>query len=60
VTPTDSVFNRPWSLLGVPAITLPAGCGPGGLPVGIQLIARPREDARLLAVAAFAERALSP
>ena len=58
VTPTDSVFNRPWSLLGVPAITLPAGRGPIGLPVGIQLIARPRDDARLLAVAAFAERAL--
>jgi Asp-tRNA(Asn)/Glu-tRNA(Gln) amidotransferase A subunit family amidase len=55
----DPVFNRAWTLLHLPCITLPAGRGPTGLPVGIQLIGRPGEDAHLLAVARFAEAALS-
>jgi Asp-tRNA(Asn)/Glu-tRNA(Gln) amidotransferase A subunit family amidase len=59
VTPTDSAFNRPWTLLGLPCITLPAGRGPNKLPVGIQLVGRPRDDQKLLSVAAFAEAALA-
>ena len=57
-TTGDPVFNRPWTLLHVPAIALPCRRGPGGLPVGVQLVGRPGEDARLLAVALFAEAAL--
>jgi len=44
----DPVFNRMWSLLGVPAVTLPAGRGPNGLPLGIQFVARYDTDLRLL------------
>lgn len=55
----DPVFNRMWTLLHLPCISLPAVTGPAGLPVGVQLVGRPREDARLLAVAAFAEAALA-
>ncbi len=54
----DPVFNRPWTLLHLPCVTLPAGRGPAGLPVGMQLVGRPGEDAKLLAIAAFAEAAL--
>ncbi|HUC65552.1 MAG TPA: amidase [Stellaceae bacterium] len=57
-TTGDPVFNRPWTLLHLPAITLPCHRGPSGLPVGIQLVGRPGEDARLFAIALFAEAAL--
>jgi amidase len=58
VSPMDSVFNRPWTLLGVPAITIPAGRGPNGLPIGVQLIGRIRQDAKLIAIAAMTEATL--
>jgi Asp-tRNA(Asn)/Glu-tRNA(Gln) amidotransferase A subunit family amidase len=54
----DAAFNRPWTLLHLPCVTLPGAQGPNGLPVGVQLVGRPRDDARLLAVALFAETAL--
>ena len=54
----DPLFNRPWTLLHVPCITLPSHRGENGLPVGVQLVGRPRDDARLFAVALFAEAAL--
>jgi Asp-tRNA(Asn)/Glu-tRNA(Gln) amidotransferase A subunit family amidase len=40
-------------------VTVPAGSGPNGLPLGAQLVGRPGDDARLLAAAAFLERALA-
>jgi Asp-tRNA(Asn)/Glu-tRNA(Gln) amidotransferase A subunit family amidase len=52
----DPVFNRMWSLLGVPALTLPVAKGPTGLPLGVQLIGRYDHDLRLLDVA----RAVGP
>ncbi|HTV88902.1 MAG TPA: amidase [Stellaceae bacterium] len=55
----NPVFNRMWTLLGTPAVTIPAGKGPGGLPVGIQLVGRIGDDARLMACARFAEQALA-
>jgi amidase len=55
----DPAFCRPWTLLQLPCLTLPIGRGPHDMPIGGQLIARPRGDARLLAVARFMESALS-
>jgi Asp-tRNA(Asn)/Glu-tRNA(Gln) amidotransferase A subunit family amidase len=52
------VFNRVWTLLHLPCVTLPAARGPLGLPVGIQLVGRPGADNELLRVAAWATRAL--
>jgi len=47
----DPVFCRMWTVLHVPAINLPCGQGPQGLPVGVQVIGRRGDDARTLAVA---------
>ncbi len=41
----------PVSLIGLPALALPAGFGAAGLPAGIQLIGRRGDDAALLALA---------
>ncbi len=54
----DPVFNRAWTALHLPCITIPAGRGPAGLPVGVQLVGHARKDRHLLAVAQFAEDAL--
>ena len=40
---------------GLPAISVPVGPGPDGLPIGIQLIVRPRGEAALLAAAQMFE-----
>ncbi len=53
-------FSEGANLTGQPALTLPAGLDPGGLPVGLQLTGRRGGDAELLAAAAVVERALVP
>jgi len=45
------LFNALWSLAGVPAITLPLLTGDAGLPLGLQLVGAPGDDARLLRTA---------
>jgi amidase len=40
---------------GLPAISVPVGRGPRGLPVGLQLIGKPRGEAALLAAARHVE-----
>jgi len=54
----DPLFNRVWTLLGVPCITLPWGSGPQGLPLGIQLVSAIEQDTTLLAHAQWAATAL--
>lgn len=54
----DPVFSRLWSLLHLPAITLPGFTGPAGMPVGIQLLAGMNEDEKLLSHALWAEKLL--
>ena len=55
----DPIFNRMWTLLGVPCVTLPARWAENGLPTGVQLVGRWGDDARLTACAVFLERALA-
>ena len=45
------VFNSLWTYCGTPAITLPLMAGPNGLPLGVQLVGRRGDDARLLRTA---------
>jgi Asp-tRNA(Asn)/Glu-tRNA(Gln) amidotransferase A subunit family amidase len=45
---------------GLPAITLPAGFTPDGLPVGVELLARPFEDGRLIALGYAYEQVAKP
>ncbi|BDG74273.1 amidase [Roseomonas fluvialis] len=49
----DFAFCALWTMLGVPAISLPLMAGASGLPVGAQLLARPGDEALLLAAAAW-------
>ncbi|HSR55005.1 MAG TPA: amidase family protein, partial [Alphaproteobacteria bacterium] len=50
----DPAFQGFWTALHVPSITLPTYRTADGLPVGVQLVARPREDRALLAAARWA------
>jgi Asp-tRNA(Asn)/Glu-tRNA(Gln) amidotransferase A subunit family amidase len=54
----DAEYCAPWTLLGAPAISLPAGFGKNGLPLGVQLVGAYRQDFHLLRVAKWAETAL--
>ena len=55
----SSIFNRNWTLLGVPCVTIPAGRGPKGLPVGVQLVGRDDDDERVLRCAHWATNVLA-
>ncbi len=57
-TTGDPVFNRIWTLLHVPCLTLPVARGPQGLPVGVQLVGRFKADHQLLAQARWIEAEL--
>ena len=52
-------FTRYANYLGIPALSVPAGFGPNGMPLAFQLVGRPFEEARLLAVAERFQEATS-
>ncbi|MBM3549035.1 MAG: amidase [Alphaproteobacteria bacterium] len=47
-------FNRLWTFLGTPAVSIPVGLGPNGLPVGLQLVGARGNDRFLLALSEWA------
>ncbi len=55
----DPAFNFIWTSLHVPCVTVPAGTGPNGLPLGIQIIGRRGEDRAVLAWANWVAEALN-
>lgn len=55
-TTGDPKFNSPWSFVGYPTITFPCGLADDGLPIALQLVGRPFDEARLFAAAAWCER----
>ena len=57
-TTGDPVFQRGWTSVGLPAISIPSGLDDGGMPLGIQLAAAPFAETRLLAAARWCEQAL--
>jgi aspartyl-tRNA(Asn)/glutamyl-tRNA(Gln) amidotransferase subunit A len=52
-------FEAPFNLTGQPALSLPAGATPAGLPIGVQLVGRPFAETELLRTAALLEPALA-
>jgi Asp-tRNA(Asn)/Glu-tRNA(Gln) amidotransferase A subunit family amidase len=57
----DTMRHCQWlNLAGFPGLSLPFGRSPEGLPINVQLIGRPYEEERLLAVAESLEQARGP
>lgn len=54
----DAEYCAPWTLVGAPALSLPAGFGRHGLPLGVQVAGRYRDDLRVLRAAKWIETAL--
>ena len=54
----NPVFNRAWTLFGVPCVTLPFGAAANGLPLGVQLVGAFDQDMVLLEWAKWIERKL--
>lgn len=46
---SNSAFNRIWTLMHGPCVTIPAYTGPHGMPVGIQVVGPVGSDARIIA-----------
>jgi amidase len=54
----DARFNAIWTLAWTPCVTLPAGAGQKGLPLGVQLVGARFRDEALLDAAAWVEARL--
>jgi len=55
----DAGFNLIWTSLHVPCITVPAGVGPNGMPLGVQIVAPRGRDREALAWAAWVASTLA-
>jgi aspartyl-tRNA(Asn)/glutamyl-tRNA(Gln) amidotransferase subunit A len=51
-----SRLTRPFNLLGLPALTVPCGLSPAGLPLGLQIVGRPFDEATVLRLGAAYQR----
>jgi amidase len=51
-------YAAPWNIAGFPAVAVPAGVRPDGLPGSVQLVGPPGTETTLLALAGQLERAL--
>lgn len=58
--PKMTRFTAPFNLTGLPAISLPCGRDPAGLPIGLQMVAGPWQETKLLRAAYAWEMASSP
>ena len=54
----DPAFNYVWTSLHVPCVTVPAGLGPNGMPLGIQIVGRRGDDKAVLAWAQWVAAAV--
>ena len=57
---SNSAFNRVWTLMRGPCLTLPAFTGPNGMPVGLQIVGPVGQDDRTIALAARILTLLKP
>lgn len=54
----DAVFNFPFNICGLPAISLPLGASSSGIPIGVQCIGRYGDEATVLALSTQLEQAM--
>ena len=54
---TRRSYTTPFSLAGVPAISIPCGFGAAGLPIGLQIAGRPFDEPTVLRAAWAYEQA---
>lgn len=50
-----AAYAPPWNATGQPAAAVPAGLSSAGLPIGVQLVGRPHDEATLLSLSAQIE-----
>jgi amidase len=53
-------FTHPFNCTGQPAISLPLATARSGLPIGVQLVGRPRDEYSILSLGAQLEAAVRP
>jgi Asp-tRNA(Asn)/Glu-tRNA(Gln) amidotransferase A subunit family amidase len=53
----DATFNLLWTTLWGPCVTVPAGSGPNGMPLGVQIAGRIGADAGTLGIARWVQSA---
>ena len=51
-------YSQTFNVFGLPVVAVPAGRSPEGLPIGVQIVGRAYEEARVLAAARVVEAAL--
>lgn len=54
----EPTFNKVWTLLGTPCVSVPGLAGFDGCPMGVQIIAAPWQDQRCLTAAGLVETAI--
>lgn len=52
----DPAFNSPWSFTGLPTVSFPIALSADGLPLAIQIVGRPFDEASLFQTARWCER----
>ena len=57
VNDLNEVFTEPANLAGLPGISIPAGLNAHGLPLGLQVLGKPYDEASLYRVAGVMEQA---
>jgi aspartyl-tRNA(Asn)/glutamyl-tRNA(Gln) amidotransferase subunit A len=53
-------FTAPFNITGQPALALPTGLSPAGLPLSMQIVGRPFDELTVLQIGAAYERARGP
>ena len=53
----NDVFTIPGNLSGIPGVSVPCGFSGAGLPIGLQILGRPLDEARVLRAAYAYEKA---
>ena len=53
------VFQAPWTMAGVPAISLPYELDSDGMPLGVQIISNHFDDLKLLSTSMWIEKVVN-